>query len=188
MKTLLRRVLGLGGATLVAALCALGQNHYWAGRTLNDFEWSIHETLGTVPSYGVFDTINFEVQNKTVTLSGEVVGERVKHRAEKAVSHVQGVEKIVNKIEVLPTSRRDDALRVNVYRALYKTQAEQSAPSAGLPVHIIVKNGWVTLEGVVDSEEERGRYHLMVLQVTPYVSDNLRVASESKTMLSGSGE
>ncbi len=44
---------------------------------------------------------------------------------------------------------------------------------------IIVKDGWVTLEGVVDSDADRSMVHLRALQATAHVSDNLRVAPES---------
>lgn len=58
---------------MFAALPMLAQEHKWAGRTLNDLEWRIHEELAMVPFHGVFDTLRFDLQNKTVTLSGQVV-------------------------------------------------------------------------------------------------------------------
>ena len=184
-----QRILKTVSATLLAALYAMAQEHQWAGRTLGNFEWTIHEKLAALPSYGVFDTINFEVQGKTVTLTGQVVGERVKHRAERAVGRLNGVESVVNHIEVLPSSRRDDALRMNVYRALYeKEPAGTSGSGAALPIHIIVKDGWVTLEGVVDSDAGRGMFHLRALQVTAHVSDNVRVVPDTKAALAGSGQ
>jgi osmotically-inducible protein OsmY len=185
---LLQRILGIAGAALLAALSALGQDHIWAGRALGSFEWTIHETLAALPAYGVFDTIDFEVQGKTVTLSGQVVGERVKHRAERAVGQLNGVERVVNHIEVLPSSRRDDALRMNVYRAICEKEPVEMGTRSNLPMHIIAKNGWVTLEGVVDSVADRDRFHLRALQVTAHLSDNLRVAADTKPTSAGSGE
>jgi hyperosmotically inducible protein len=75
-----------------------------------------------LPLKGVFDTLNFEVKGKTVTLSGQVVNERVKQNAEHVVGRLPGVESVVNQIEVLPSSRRDQTLRVNMYRAIYQAQ------------------------------------------------------------------
>jgi hyperosmotically inducible protein len=166
-------------ATLLLAFCASAQEHQWAGRTLNNFEWTIHERLAVLPSYGVFDTVRFEVQGKTVTLSGQVVKESVKQNAERMVKHIDGVEDVVNDIELLPSSRSDDALRMNVYRSIYEKQPLEKYGTRGAPaIHIIVKNGWVTLEGVVDSHADRSLVHLRALEATAHVSDNLRVAPQ----------
>lgn len=172
-----RRILRMGCVTILAAFCAMAQEHQWAGRTLDNFEWTIHERLAVLPSHGVFDTLNFEVQGKTVTLSGQVLDERVRQYAERAVTRLDGVEKVVNRIEVLPSSKQDDALRMNVYRAIYEKQPlDKYGVRADRPIHIIVKGGWVSLEGVVDSDADRGMVHLRALKVTPHVSDNLRVS------------
>jgi hyperosmotically inducible protein len=179
MNTLLRRFSALGFAAMLTALCAFPQQHTWAGRTLDDLEWTIHERLATLPSHGVFDTVRFELQGKTVTLSGQVVKESVKPNADRAVRQLPGVEKVINNIEVLPSSQRDDALRMNVYRAIYENQPLDKYGTRGSPsIHIIVKNGWVSLEGVVDSDADRNLVHLQTLRVTSHVSDNLRVAPE----------
>lgn len=160
------------------SLCAFAQQHRWAGRTLDSFEWRIHERLAALP-HGVFDTLDFEVAGKTVTLSGHVVKESVKKNAERAVGQVEGVEGVVNHIELLPSSRRDDALRMNVYRAIYEQQPlEKYGTRAAPPIHIIVKNGWVALEGVVDSDADRSMVRHRARQVTAHVSDNLRVAPQ----------
>ncbi len=164
---------------LFVALCASAQEHKWAGRTLDNFEWTIHERLAVLPSYGVFDTVRFEVQGKTVILSGQVVKDSVKQNAERMLVRVDGVENVVNRIEVLPSSRRDDALRMNVYRAIYEKQPLEKYGTRGAPsIHIIVKDGWVTLEGVVDTDADRSLAHLQALKATAHVSDHLRVARE----------
>lgn len=175
-KTLLRRLSKVGLVTVLATLCVFAQEHKWAGRTLDDLESTIHERLAVLPFHGVFDTLRFEVQGGTVTLSGQVVKDSVKHNAERAVRRLNGVETVVNNIEVLPSSRRDDALRMNVYRAVYEGGPEQYGSDPVPSVHIIVKDGWVNLEGVVNSEADRNMVHLRALKVTAHVSDNLRVA------------
>ena len=176
---LLNRLSRIGSVTMIVALGALAQDHRWAGRTLDDFESTIHERLSVLPYHGVFNTLNFEVQGQTVTLSGEVVNQKTRQDAERAIKQLGGVERVVNHIEVLPSSKRDDVLRMNVYRAIYETEplkkyGERTAPA----IQIIVKNGWVTLEGVVDSNIDRGAVHLQVLKVTAHLSDNLRVVPQ----------
>ena len=181
MKTTIRtRLLGIGGATLILALPTLAQEHKWAGRTLNDLEWRIHQELAMVPFHGVFDTLRFELHDKTVTLSGHVVRETVKTRAERAIRILDGVDQVVNQIEVLPSSRRDDAIRMNVYRAIYETAAlEKYGTRAMPPIHIIVKDGYVTLEGTVDSEGDRNAAYLRATKIAPHVTNNLRVQPEA---------
>jgi hypothetical protein len=179
INNMLQTISRIGCVTLFVAFCASAQEHPWAGRTLDNLEWTIHERLAVLPSYGVFDTVRFEVQGQSVTLSGQVVKESVKQNAERMVKHLDGVAKVVNRIEVLPSSRRDDALRMNVYRAIYETQPLEKYGTRNSPsIHIIVKDGWVTLEGVVDSDADRGLVHLRALQASAHVSDNLRVAPE----------
>lgn len=176
---LLRRVTSAGSVTLLLALAGFAQDHKWAGRTLDSLEWAVHERLAALPSHGVFDTLRFELHEKTVTLSGQVVKESIKQTAENAVNQIAGVNNVVNKIEVLPSSRRDDALRMSVYRAVYEKQPLEKYGTRGSPsIHIIVKDGWVSLEGVVDSDEDRSMVHLRALKVTAHLTDNLRVAPE----------
>ena len=173
----LQRISGMVCATMLAAFCALAQEHRWAGRTLDNFEWTVHEKLAGLPFQGVFDTLNFEVRGQTVVLSGEVLNQSLKLNAERAVAGLNGVGNVVNRIEVLPPSKRDDALRMNVYRAIYEQRPlDKYGARAERPIHIVVKDGWVSLEGVVDSDADRGMVHLRALKVTAHISDNLRVS------------
>jgi hyperosmotically inducible periplasmic protein len=179
MKTSLRRISLVLLATTLASLCATAQQHKWAGRELTDTEWAIHDRLAALPSHGVFDTLDFELQGNAVTLSGKVLKESVQQNAESAVKRVAGVDKVINKIEVLPDSKRDDALRMNVYRAIYEHQPlDKYGTRQTPPIHIIVKGGWVSLEGLVDSAADRRMVYRRALGVTSHVSDNLRVAPE----------
>ena len=178
IRSLSQRSLLLGGL-LLAATYAFAQQHQWAGRTLDPFEWAVHERLAALPFHGVFETLNFEVQGKTVILSGKVVRENVKERAERAVRRMDGVENVVNLIEILPSSRRDDALRMNLYRAIYPG-VEPAEYDGGSPpfVHIVVKDGSVTLEGLVPTDADRSAVYSRALTVTSHVSDQLRVMAQ----------
>jgi hyperosmotically inducible periplasmic protein len=114
-----------------------------------------HELL-MLPWFGVFDNIAFKVDGATVTLIGQVVRPSLKSDAENAVKHIEGVEKVDNQIEVLPPSPMDDQLRLVLYRAIYGYPAlEKYALGVQKPIRIIVKNGHVALEGVVDSEADK---------------------------------
>src|SRR5713226_2066886 len=114
-----------------------------------------HELL-MLPWFGVFDNIAYKLDGSTVTLLGQVVRPSLKSDAENVVKHIEGVEKVDNQIEVLPTSPMDDGLRLRLYREIYGYPAlEKYALGVQKPIRIIVKNGHVTLEGVVDSEGDK---------------------------------
>ena len=114
-----------------------------------------HELL-MLPWFGVFDSIAFQVDGDTVTLLGEVTRPVTKSDAENAVKHIEGVNHVVNKIDVLPPSPMDDQLRLALYRSIYGYPSlEKYALGVQKPIRIIVKSGHVTLEGVVDSEADK---------------------------------
>ncbi len=115
----------------------------------------IHHQLLLLPFYSVFDSIDFSVTGDTVTLSGQVLRPTLKAHAEAAVKSIEGVSKVVNNIEVLPQSTSDDELRRNIYRAIFENpQLARYATQAVPPIHIIVKNGAVTLVGTVDKDAD----------------------------------
>ena len=169
----------VGSAILLIALTVSGQEHKWAGRALDETEWRIHEELAMLPFHGVFETLDFELRDKTVVLSGHVIRETVKINAERVVKRLNSVETINNQIEVLPPSKQDDAIRMRVYRAIYETRPlDQYGTRASPPIHIIVKDGTVTLEGIVDSEEDRSAAYLKAVKSAHHVVNDLRVAPE----------
>lgn len=111
----------------------------------------VHHELVMLPFYGVFDNLAYKVDpDGTVTLLGQVVRPTTKSDAENSVKRIEGVEKVVNNIEVLPTSPNDDRIRRAAYRAIYGNDVlSQYQMRAVPPIHIIVNNGKITLEGVV---------------------------------------
>lgn len=117
---------------------------------------AVRHQLLMLPYFGVFDNIAFKVEGDTVTLLGQVVRPVTKSDAENSVKHIEGVEHVNDQIEVLPPSPMDDRIRQRVFRAIYGYPALQRyALGVQKPIRIIVKNGHVTLEGVVDSEGDK---------------------------------
>ncbi|PWT97387.1 MAG: transport-associated protein [Terriglobia bacterium] len=116
----------------------------------------VRHELVMLPYYKVFDNLEFRIDGATVTLAGQVTMPTLKSDAEKAVKRIEGVQKVVNSIEVLPLSGADDRLRLAVYRAIYSQPTlENYSLQAVPPIHIIVKNGNVTLTGVVARQPEK---------------------------------
>jgi hyperosmotically inducible periplasmic protein len=117
---------------------------------------SVRHELLMLPYLGVFDNISYKVDGYNVTLFGQVVRPTLKSDAGNAVKHIEGVEKVDNQIEVLPVSPMDDGLRRRLYRVIYGYPAFMKyAMVPQKPIRIIVKNGHVTLEGVVDSDGDK---------------------------------
>jgi len=136
-----------------------------------------HELL-MLPYFGVFDYIAYKVDGYNVTLLGQVVRPTLKSDAENVVKHIEGVEKVDNQIEILPPSPTDDRLRLRLFRAIYDYPAlERYELGVQKPIRIIVKNGRVTLEGVVDSESDKNLVGLRANTVSGIfsVTNNLQV-------------
>lgn len=114
-----------------------------------------HEIL-MLPYFGVFDNISYKVDGYNVTLLGQVVRPVTKSDAENAVKHIEGVEHVDNQIELLPPSSMDDGLRRRLFRAIYGYgPLHKYVLGVQKPIRIIVKNGRVTLEGVVDNDGDK---------------------------------
>lgn len=138
----------------------------------------VRHQLLTLPYFDVFDNIEFRVDGDRVTLFGQVTRPTLKADAENVVKDIEGVDNVVNEIEVLPLSPMDDRLRMSLYRAIYAFPALQrySMPVVK-PIRIIVKNGHVTLEGIVDNEADKNLAKLRANGVSGVfsVDNNLRV-------------
>lgn len=121
------------------------------------FAERIHRALVTLPYYSVFDNLAFRIENNDkVVLLGQVTRPTLKSGAENVIKRLEEVTSVDNQIEVLPVSSLDDRIRLETYRAIYQGSLfTRYAVRAIPPIHIIVKNGNVTLEGAVASETDK---------------------------------
>jgi len=136
-----------------------------------------HELL-MLPYYSVFDNLAYKVEGDRVILYGQVVRPTLKSDAENVVKSIGGVASVKNEIEVLPTSPMDDQSRRALYRAIYSDASLFKYGTANVPsIHIIVKNGHVALEGVVDNETDKNLAGIRANGVPNVfsVDNNLRV-------------
>lgn len=109
-----------------------------------------------LPYLTVFDNLAYRIDGYKVTLLGQVTNPVVKTDAEKAVKSIEGVEQVDNQIEVLPPFPMDNRLRRALFRAIYGFPSLQKYDMSVIkPIRIIVKNGHVTLEGVVDNQTDK---------------------------------
>jgi hyperosmotically inducible protein len=142
-----------------------------------DLTKEVRHELVTLPYYGVFDNLAYRVDGSKVTLFGQVRDPKLKSDAERAVKGIEGVSAVDSQIEVLPLSPADDRTRTAVYRAIYSRPSLQRYQLGAVPpIHIIVKNGDVTLEGFVANQMDKDVAGIAVKTVgsAHQVTNNLR--------------
>ena len=138
----------------------------------------VREELEMLPNYTVFDYLTFQVDGRTVELWGEVSRSVLKVDAEGAIKNLEGVEEVINHVEVLPDSPIDLNVRRQVYRAIYQHPTlSKYAMQAVPPIHIIVKNGKVSLEGVLANESDKNIANIQARSVSEVssVANNLQI-------------
>jgi hyperosmotically inducible periplasmic protein len=127
-----------------------------AGRTDDKIAEAAVHAIRMYPYYTIFDNVELEAQSGRIRLTGAVVQPWRREDIGRAVSLVSGVTDVTNDIEVLPLSPFDDEIRMRVARAIYRNgnlirYGNQANPS----IHVVVKNGNVTLAGVVNNEVDK---------------------------------
>lgn len=142
----------------------------------------VRHKLAMIPWYSVFDNLEYRVDGNTVTLKGQVTRPVIKVDAESSVKKIETVKEVVNQIEVLPPSPFDNQVRRKEYRSIYSFGPLQPYALGVNPgIHIIVKGGNVTLEGVVRSEADKDAANIRARTVPGVfgVTNNLRVKKSS---------
>jgi hyperosmotically inducible protein len=148
------------GLLFAAAALVSGQDREHRGSQRGDERLirEVRHELTMLPYYSVFDDLSYKVEAGTVTLYGAVTRPTLKSDAENAVKKIEGVERVINNIEVLPPSPNDDSIRRAVYRAIYSQPGLDTYSLRAVPtIHIIVKNGHVTLTGAVANQGDKER-------------------------------
>lgn len=169
-------ILSIGLALPVAATA--GQDD------LSRLENRVRHELVMLPYYGVFDNLSFRLEGSKAILMGQVRRPTLKTSAARVVMNVEGIDNVDNQIEVLPNSPNDDNIRLATYRAIYGQSALQRYQLRAVPpIHIIVKNGNVTLEGVVATESDKNIAGIQAKGVSGVfsVTNNLRVEEEKES-------
>src|ERR1700674_5831009 len=115
----MRRSLGRTAATLTASLLPVALFAGAASAAQKSVAQAVRHELVMLPYYSIFDNLAYRVDGATVTLYGEVTRPTLKSDAERAVKHIEGVNQVLNKIEVLPLSPFDDRIRMAEYRAIF---------------------------------------------------------------------
>jgi hyperosmotically inducible protein len=141
----------------------------------------VRRELVTLPYYGVFDNLAYQINGGTVTLYGEVVRSSTRSDAEGRVKRLSGVTRVVNNIKVLPLSGFDDDIRRATYRSIARMGGLYRYLQGTNPsLHIVVNRGHVALEGVVSNSADRNLAYMAANRVPGVfsVQNNLRVEGE----------
>lgn len=184
MGTIKVKVMALVAALAIAASSAIAAPAALAGQTKDDLYMmnKVHKELVTLPYYGVFDNLAYKIDGSTVTLYGQVVRPSTRSSAEKRIKKIEGVERVINNIEVLPLSTFDDSIRARAYRTIFRSGGlYRYALGANPSIHIIVNRGHITLEGVVSNEGDSRLAYIAARGVSGAfsVTNNLRVEHNS---------
>jgi|SRR5580658_3448279 hyperosmotically inducible protein len=176
-----RKMLAAAVAVLSLALLGFAQDRDQASAKAQErIVKEVRHEIVMLPYFTVFDNIAYKVEGYNVTLLGQVTRPSLKSDAERAVKHIEGVEKVDNQIEVLPPSGMDDGLRRSLFRAIYGyPMLEKYDMGVQKQIRIIVKNGHVTLEGIVDNETDKNVVGVRANGVSGVfsVTNNLQVES-----------
>ncbi|HYH86068.1 MAG TPA: BON domain-containing protein [Pyrinomonadaceae bacterium] len=179
MRKISKRIVATAFALALSVSAAFASPAASGSQGLGQMEKKIRKELVTLPWYGVFDNLAFEVDGSTVTLHGQVVQPSTRTDAERRVKKIAGVERVVNNIEVLPLSSFDDSIRARTYRALFGSNSPLFRYGRGVnpSIHIIVNRGHVSLEGVVSTEGDSRFAYALARGVSGVfsVTNNLRV-------------
>jgi hyperosmotically inducible protein len=174
MHKLLVATVVLGACMPVTAGAQTGMSDKARAR----IEREVRHQLVMLPYYSVFDNLAYQVDGDTVILLGQVARPTLKSDAESAVKSIEGVERVVNRIEALPLSPNDDRIRREEFRTIFGFPSlNRYAIQAVPPIHILVKNGHVTLEGVVANQGDKNIAGVQANGVPGVfsVTNNLRV-------------
>ncbi len=156
-----------------------------SGANQNSEAWlanQVRHQLVMLPWYSVFDNLEYSVQGNKVILAGQVVRPVLKDEAASVVKRIEGVEEVDNQIEVLPVSNFDDQIRRAELREIYSFPSLQRYGLGTIAgIHIIVRNGHVSLEGVVDNQTDKNLAGIRANSVPNVfsVTNNLRVQGGS---------
>src|ERR1700747_1190726 len=169
----------LAVAVILAVFPSFAQQNQPSDKAVQRIQREVRHELLMLPYLGVFDNLAYQVHGYNVTLYGQVTRPTLKSDAENVVKKIEGVEKVDNQIEVLPPSPMDDRLRLQLFQAIYQYPALQKYElGVQKPIRIIVKNGRVTLEGVVDNETDKNLAEMRAKGVSGIfsVTNNLQVS------------
>ncbi|HEX8653199.1 MAG TPA: BON domain-containing protein [Pyrinomonadaceae bacterium] len=177
MNTIKNKLVALAAMLAIATSAAVAAPKATDQKGDQPVAEQVRHQLLKLPYYGIFDNLAYKVEGGTVTLYGQVVRPITRSDAATVVKRIKGVEQVINNIDVLPASSFDDAIRARTVRELYRMGSLYRYTRGVHPsLHIIVRGGHVTLEGVVATKTDKQLAYLAASRVPGVfsVTNNLR--------------
>jgi hyperosmotically inducible periplasmic protein len=171
-------VIGLGTFGLTAPAAAADRENLEVFR-------DVQKQVLRYAHYTIFDSVNMQINDGVVTLTGWVTMPYKSTDIERRVGRVDGVSKVVNKLQELPVSQFDNDLRFRIARAIYSSPHFRGYGSmVNPPIHIIVARGRVTLEGVVNNNVDRMIARSIAANFLAFdIKNDLKTTQEAKEEL-----
>jgi hyperosmotically inducible protein len=171
-------VMGLGTFGLTAPAAAADRENLEVFR-------DVQKQVLRYAHYTIFDSVNMQINDGVVTLTGWVTMPYKSTDIERRVGRVDGVSKVVNKLQELPVSQFDNDLRFRIARAIYSSPHFRGYGSmVNPPIHIIVARGRVTLEGVVNNNVDRMIARSIAANFLAFdIKNDLKTTQEAKEEL-----
>ena len=134
----------------------------------------IEELIGGQRGMRIYDWVGFSLRDRNVILEGAVTSPALRRAIERIVLALEAVDAVQNDLEVLPETGDDVGIRVNAYWRIYghpeirrylntehgyrgklRRSPDDRQRVLVRPIHIIVRNAEITLEGEVEQHRER---------------------------------
>jgi osmotically-inducible protein OsmY len=147
----------------------------------NQKAFKIAENIRNHIFYNIFDWITVTVKDSTAILDGWVNDPWYKDQFKQEAMKVPGITTVIDSIQRLPISSRDDQIRRMAARLIYNDpRLEGFAYRSNPPIHIIVKNGAITLLGYVENLGDKSwiTNQLLVNTDAIKVNNDLKVVTE----------
>ena len=171
-------------ATVIVML-AMGAPAWAQGREDLQIFKDISRQVLQYPNFTIFDSVNAQVEDGVVVLTGKVTMPYKVEDIGERVARVNGVKQVQNNVTVLPVSEYDDDLRFRISRSIYgNSNFWNYGAMVNPPIHIIVENGRVTLEGVVNSNIDRMLARSLASSFGAFsITNNLKTDAEAASDL-----
>ncbi len=169
----------------VIVLLAMGAPAWAADRENLAIFRDVSRQVLRYPHFTIFDSIHAELREGVVTLSGRVTMPYKREDIARRVANVEGIYQVRNEVTVLPVSQFDDELRFRIARAIYgNSNFWRYGAMVNPPIHVIVENGHVTLDGVVNSNLDRVLARSIASSFTAFsLTNDLKTDAEAKADL-----
>lgn len=171
MRSNLKKVgIAIAAVALLGGVSALGFGsplpRHSGTATEDQLSQEVYRQLMDLPFFTVFDNLQYRINGTEVTLYGQTANVTLMIDARKLIASIPGITKVDTEIELLPQSQFDQRIRRAEFRAIYGTPSLQKYGEGDYPsIHIIVKNGHVTLVGTVDNKLDKQIAGTQALQV-----------------------